>query len=73
VNRARLNQNDLNFENAQNLMQFAVQNDNSATQGLAEAAGLASGREQAYQNGRAQARSTNTSLAAGLAVAALMA
>ena len=73
VNRSRLAQNDMNMQNSNSLMQFAVQNDQSATRGLGEAAGLASGREQAYRNGKAQARSANTSLAAGLATALILA
>jgi hypothetical protein len=73
INRARLAQDDLNNQTLSDLMSFAVSNDNAATQGLADAAGMASGREQNYQNGKAAARSTNTSLAAGLATALILA
>lgn len=73
INNARIAQNDLNYENSRNLMQFAMGEQSSATNALAESAGLASSRDQAYKNGKAQARSANTSLATGLAMAAILA
>ena len=72
VNQARIDQDQLNFENMSNLMNIAVNNRQSATEGLANGTGLAANREQAYQNAKAQTRSTNTGLATTAAMAALM-
>jgi hypothetical protein len=73
INNARIAQNDLNYDNSRNLMQFAMQEQSSATDALANSAGLASSRSEAYKNGKAQTRSANTSLATGLAMAAILA
>jgi hypothetical protein len=73
INNARIAQNDLNYDNARNLMQFATGEQNSATNALSQSMGLASSRDEAYKNGKAQARSANTSLATGLAMAAILA
>ncbi|AEA99047.1 hypothetical protein [Alteromonas mediterranea] len=63
VNNARVDQETSNFENLSNLMSIAVNNQQSAVQGLADGTGMASSREQAYLNGQAQADSTNLGLA----------
>jgi hypothetical protein len=73
INNARIAQNDLNYDNSSNLMKFALQEQSSATDALANSAGLASSRDEAYKNGKAQTRSANTSLATGLAMAAILA